>query len=116
MAKRVPATVVACAGMKLLFCGHRAIKLTQNCACFTNPCINSHVQSLGNTTVLGLITNGIDVSFMSPRVKELGPEPIHPQMRSRRKVGSPISVVITNGGKMANPPWQTKFRNRDALS
>jgi len=25
---------------KLPFCRHRAIKLTQNCVCFTNPCIN----------------------------------------------------------------------------
>jgi len=39
-----------------------------------------------------------------------------PQMRSRRKVGSSISVAITNGGKRANPPWQMKCRNRDALS
>jgi len=37
----------------------------------------SHVHSLGNTTVLELITNGIDVGFKSPRVKELGPGPIH---------------------------------------
>ena len=36
--------------LKAPFCDHRAIKLTQNCVCFTNPCINFHVQSLGNTT------------------------------------------------------------------
>ena len=35
---------------KLPFCDHRVIKLTQNCACFTNPCINVHVQSLVNAT------------------------------------------------------------------
>jgi len=29
-----------CGVWKLPFCGHRAIKLTQNCVSFTNPCIN----------------------------------------------------------------------------
>ena len=37
-----------------------------------------------------------------------------PQMRRRRTVGPPISGV-TNGGKRANPPWQTRCRNRDPL-
>jgi len=31
--------------MKALFCDHRAIKLTQTCVCFTNPCINLFVPS-----------------------------------------------------------------------
>ena len=29
-----------CGVRKLPFCDHRAIKLTQNCVCFTNPCTN----------------------------------------------------------------------------
>ena len=29
-----------CGVWKLPFCGHRAIKFTQNCVSFTNPCIN----------------------------------------------------------------------------
>jgi len=39
-----------CGIWSLPFCNHRAIKLKQNCVCFTNPCINFHVQSLVNTT------------------------------------------------------------------
>jgi len=34
-----------CGVWKLPFCDHRAIKLTQNCVCFTNPCINLLVPS-----------------------------------------------------------------------
>ena len=32
-----------CGFWKLMFCDRRAIKLTYNCVCFTNPCINSFV-------------------------------------------------------------------------
>jgi len=38
MAKRVPATVVAGAGIKLLFCDHRAIKLTQSTYVTASSC------------------------------------------------------------------------------
>ena len=34
-----------CSVWKLPFCDHRAIKLTQNYVCFTNPCINLLVPS-----------------------------------------------------------------------
>ena len=104
-----------CSVWKFLFCDHTAIKLTQNCACFTNPCVNFHVQSLANATVLGIITNGISVGFKSSRVKELGSGPIRLPRCAAGAKWLPISGV-TNGDQMANPPWKTRCRNRDPLS